>query len=257
MTSLNRANKVTVKSNANGVFQADFYRTHKHLLTLTSPETGWVENQDATATGNRESFRLYVIENAESYGISWNPKDMRSDNNKRIAQYTNDDILSDDALAMITPEIRAMVDKCKYVLTLNAVGVDDIVPMAKTSKGTDLSALHIENGKYEKSGNWAWATIKTTATLDYYGTEIYMEFDVELVSGQLKKPKILITEFTESTRSLLADAGIMPKEDESKEESKTDEVVAEESKEEEVIKEESKTEEVKPKRGRKSKKESA
>ena len=35
-----RANKLTVKTTTDGTYQADFYRTHKHIATLKSNETG-------------------------------------------------------------------------------------------------------------------------------------------------------------------------------------------------------------------------
>jgi hypothetical protein len=203
-----RANKVTVKLGEDGRYVADFYRTHKKISTITDAETAWEKPADSTKTGERESFRGYVIKNADIFGIEWKPDNLQDEANRRSPKYENDGQLSADVLTMITPDVQEMVNKCKYGITLKSVDVDEIVPMQKTSKGTLLSGLGIVDGKYEKSGNWAWANIKTIAIITYKEEEVYYNMGVELVSGQLKKPKLTITAFTEDIKNEIINAGL-------------------------------------------------
>ena len=151
MGNLVRANKVTVNVVESG-YKADFYRTHKHICSVNSGETEFNPIDGMTKSGVRELFRAYVIEHAEDYGVEWNPADMRADNNIRKASYATDDELIDDAMAMIIPAIRQLVESCKYPVEWRCINHEDISAMEKTAKGTDLSALGIIDGKYEKSG---------------------------------------------------------------------------------------------------------
>ena len=158
MAELTRANKVTIKINGDGRYEADFYRTHKKISTVTDTETGWERPADSTKTGERESFRAYMISNAETFGILWKPEDMRNALNIRSPKYNSDSLLTTDAILLVRPDINEMVSKCKYGVALKSIDVDRIEPKTKTGKGVPLSGLGIENGKYKNSGNWAWAS---------------------------------------------------------------------------------------------------
>ena len=67
-----RANRVTVNTAGNS-FTATFYRTHKVLTVVASSETEWKAQEGANATTNRESYRTWVCDHADLYGIEWNP----------------------------------------------------------------------------------------------------------------------------------------------------------------------------------------
>ena len=83
--TLARANRIAIQSTATG-FKADYYRTHKHLATLLSEDTTWEADESMNKSALREDFRKYAIEHAEVVGILWNPADLRTDSNKRIAK---------------------------------------------------------------------------------------------------------------------------------------------------------------------------
>lgn len=237
MSEMVRANKVTVKVVADEGFVADFYRTHKHIGTIQSSETEWKAEDDMSKIGQRESFRAYVITHANDYGIEWNPADMRTEENKRKPVYKTDEDLIDDVIISMAQGFMELVEKCKYGTKWGGMEVDEIVPMQKTARGVDLSQLGIENGKYKNTGNWAWADIKCAITIKYKKSEVYIPVLAQLVSGQLKKPKITITSLTEMIHDELISANLAtefelnpPKDKASKKGKKSNE---EESKEEE------------------------
>ena len=208
---LERANKVSIKVLAEG-YQADFYRTHKKLATLTSDETGWEADPEANRSAQREDFRKYITDHAHLYGIDWKPQDMRTEANRRIAKYESDESLKEDAVNMLGIDIAKLVEKCPYEVTYISMEAETIVPMTHTAKGVDLSKLGVIDGKYEKSGNWAWADIEMVVTLTKGGEFIYFTTKCQLVSGQLKKPHITQTSFNEDIKKSLIEVGILTEE---------------------------------------------
>lgn len=243
---LERANKVSVKVLMEG-YQADFYRTHKKLLTLTSDETGWEADPEANKSAQREDFRKYVTEHAHLYGIDWKPQDMRTEANRRLAKYESDEALKGDVVNMLSTDIIEMTNKCPYGVTVLSVEAEYIVPMTHTAKGVDLAKLGVIDGKYEKSGNWAWADIEVAITLTKDGEFMYHTTKCQLVSGQLKKPHITQTAYNESIKESLKEVGLW-------EEPKADEPKTEDVKVEEVQTVEEPKEEPKAKKSKKSKK---
>lgn len=212
MTTLIRANRVAVKANGEN-YVADFYRTHKAIASVHSELTDWQKPADANKTLERESFRKWAIEHAEDYNIDWKPQDMRAENNMRRPKYESDQALVDDAIKMLIPEMRALVDKCKYPIEWAGINHEDTVPLETTSTGRDLSTMGIIDGKYEKSGNWAWADINFTVTFKYKNEENYIPVTMQLVSGQLKKNGMGITEFTCKVRQEILGNGLATEEE--------------------------------------------
>lgn len=263
MSNLVRANKVTVNVVEDG-YKADFYRTHKHICTVMSGDTEFKPIEGMTKSGVRELFRAHVIEHAEEFGIEWNPTDMRANNNIRKSSYPTDEDLIEDATVMILPVMKQFAESCKYPVEWRGIAHEDISSVDHTAKGTPLSTLGIIDGKYEKTGNWAWAIIGFTVTLAFKGEEIYIPIKMELVSGQLKKPKMGITLFNEAVKREIIESNLATEEEldppkESKKKSKKSESaeevveeVAEEVVEEPITVEVEVQAEEKPKR-RKSK----
>lgn len=264
--TLMRANRVAVKANGENIV-ADFYRTHKAVASIHSENTEWKAPENVSnKLAARESFRIWAIEHAEEYGIQYDAVDRRTAENIRTPRYETDDMLIKDAESMIIPEMKTLADKCatKYPIEWAGVEHDEIVPMKTTASGKELSNLGIENGRYGKGeGNWAWAIIKFTVKFKFKGTECYIPVQMQLVSGQLKKTGMGITDFTSKVKAeiiannLATEEELDPKTKAPKaEDAKTEEPKAEtkqESKPEETQKQEIAKEE-KPKRQRKSKK---
>lgn len=212
MADLVRANRVAIRTMGEDIV-AVFYRTHKLLKEVNSNDTTWnTPEQAVNKLMVRENFRLWIIENAAEFGIQYDPIDRRSAENTRTPKYETDDMLIKDAESMILPEMRALVDKVtvKYPdVEWAGVAHDEIVPMTKTGSGKELTDLGIVNGRYGKGeGNWAWAVVKFTVTIKYKGNECYIPVQMQLVSGQLKKTGIGITDFTAKIKTEIIEAGL-------------------------------------------------
>ena len=185
---MQRANRISIQTMETG-YEARLFRTHKHIMTINSAETGWVPDVAQNKTLQREMFRVWICDNAATYGITWDPSDQRATTNKRSPKYDSDTILTNDAMTMIQPDIEGFVAGCKLDgLNMDRMEVEDITPMTTSPKGTDLGKLGILDGKY-LNGNWAWATIRVVCTFTMPDdVEGYITMDMQLVSGQLKKP---------------------------------------------------------------------
>lgn len=206
-TKMERANRIAVQTTTTG-YKADFYRTHKKLATLLSNESGWEADESMNKSAQREDFRRFAIDHAQEIGIEWKPQDLRTEENKRIPKYENDEILMADAVAMLSGDVYEMVAKCPHGVTYQLLEAEAIVPVTHSAKGTDLTKLGVLEGKYERSGNWAWADVEMLLTLTKDGQEIYYTTKVQLVSGQLKKPHITQTSFNEAIKASLQEAGL-------------------------------------------------
>lgn len=197
-TTLQRANKVSVKPLGDG-YQADFYRTHKHIATMMSGETGWECPKDAAnKTAEREDFRKFAIGHAADIQVEYDPEDRRTPRNTRIPTYADDGMVQVDAANMLTTDIKNLLNESNpYGVEVKDVTMESITPKTMTSKGTSLDLLGITDGKY-LNGNWAWADIDMVVTFTAAdGTEFPMLYPMELVSGQLKKNRLTKTSFTD------------------------------------------------------------
>lgn len=205
-----RANKLTIKIE-DGKLQGDFYRTHRHLLTVRDIETNFVGTEGLNKTATREEFRQYLIDNATNFGINYDPNDRRAEGNLRKAKYTTEDEVIEDAIAMVTPDIAKFVTKMPHAdrVVKWDLDIETLFPMAKTSKGTDLALMGIEDGKYVSSGNLAWFTIEGIVTIKMDNKQtIWQTIRMELVSGQLKKFRYTQTQWNTEIKTSLAEIGI-------------------------------------------------
>ena len=185
MTDNMRANRVAIKANGEN-FIATFYRTHTIVADIHSENTEWKAPADGNKALIREDFRKWITENAGVFNIEYDPTDRRADGNVRKANYTTDDELINDAMAMLLPQMQDLAGKVteKYPnIEWGGVSHDEIVPSQTTGSGRDLSTMGITDGKYNKSGNWAWAVLKFTVTMKYSGNEVYIPTEMQLVSG--------------------------------------------------------------------------
>ena len=213
-TTLTRANKLTVKVNAAGILQADFARTHKAIATITADQTKFQPSEGANRTAIREEFRSYMAKNATEFGINYDPTDRRTAENTRLATYSDDAAVGTDAATMLTADINKLLAAGNpFNVALLGVEMDSIAAKTHTGKGTDLSTMGIEGGKYLKNGNWAWADLDLFAHFMRDSKPFEVLFQMELVSGQLKKTHLTKTSLTDSLKATMLDAGILTEEE--------------------------------------------
>ena len=175
-----RANKVTVVTLEDGTFEATFMKTHKTVSTIVSRETNWSPSEDSNKTAQRENFRIWICENASAFGVNWQPEDLRPEDYKFPAKYTDDELLMVSAERMVALDVNEWVNGYEGY-ELQSIDAEEITPVNATKKGIAV------NHQYN-SGCWAWAEIKVVVTVVKGDAVGYVTLTVNLVSGQLKKP---------------------------------------------------------------------
>lgn len=213
-TLLERANKITIASTETGM-TATFRRTHRVVASIAQADTGFIANPEQNKTLQRESFRQYMIDNADSYGIKWDPSDNRMDINKRKSVYKTEEDIAEDAIAMITSDITQMISKMPWadMITDTIITCDGVSPKYETSKGIYLDSMGIEDGRYA-NGNYAWMNISISIEMQTADETIYQILQMELVSGQLKKFKMSQTAWNNEIKTSLIEMGIIKEEEE-------------------------------------------
>ena len=222
-----RANKLSVRPDGDA-FIADFYRTHAKIASISSANTAWAPiDADGNKSAKREDFRQWIAQHANTIGVQYDPEDRRTEINQRLAHYVSDDDVAVDVRNMINPDIDQLIAKMPHadLIAHHAISLDDIRPMTTTGKGTDLSTMGVIDGKYEKTGYWAWADLDVMITLTAIdGQEIYYPMSMQLVSGQLKKAHITQTAWNTQTHASLMEIGLI------KEDTKVDDAKAKDAK---------------------------
>ena len=206
---MTRANRVTIQTTEQG-YEARFYRTHKLIATVVSRETSWHADESANSTANRESFRQWVCDHAEEYGVMWNPEQQKQAWERKYNTYMTDEQVAEDALTLVANAINRLADKCRYDMTIDSLNVTGI-----TAKDSSLS--YVEDGRYTKSGAWCVADIEITIGCHVAGQEMEMLYHMEMKSGQICKPKTTIAEWNEHMATEIEINGIqLPDTDKSK-----------------------------------------
>lgn len=200
-----RANRVTVVTVENG-FEARFYRTHKHIATVRAEDTAWILNTDATATQNREAVRQWVTDNAEQFGVIWNPDKCEQAWERKHNVYLTDDDVIEDAITLVTPALERLADKCRFEMEIEDIVVSAIIPK-------DSNLGYVADGRYIKSGAWCVADIEITINATISGHEVEVLYGMEMKSGQICKSKTTIAEFNEMVARELELQGIVIEEE--------------------------------------------
>ena len=191
---LERANRVSVQSSSiSDAWKAVFWRTHKKIKEVLSRETKFDISalKDMNGTAKREAFRSWICEHAEEYGIKYDPKDNRKPTSAFPSKYTSDELVQEWSQKIVAQDMQEwttkIADEYKAILAIKAIQAEQPVPV------TERNSKEV-SPKYG-NGNWAYATVPVTATIEVIEgentNEGYVTMAVELVSGQMKKPAII------------------------------------------------------------------
>ena len=177
-----RANRVVIRTEADG-YVAEFFKTHKSIATVEQSETTWVADKTHNSTQQRESFRTWVQNHAEEFGVDWMPELQAQAWDRHFWKYETDAQVEEDAITLMGWTIKTLCEKVGLSVELGKMALDSIVPMA-----SPLS--YVENGRYTKTGNWAVAQVNLEVRATVDGEEMDLIYPIEMRSGQLTKIKL-------------------------------------------------------------------
>ena len=189
MTTMQRANRVTVQAQADG-YVATFYRTHKVLAKVVSRETSWQADSKANSTAQREAFRQWCTDHSAEYGVDRNPEQQTQAWARKYNRYMTDEQVYEDAITLVEERLYELAEKCRHDMEIVSINGGAVTPK-------DSTLPYVEDGRYSKDNAWCVADIELTLQIHIYGTDMEMPFTMEMKSGQICKPKTTIAQWTE------------------------------------------------------------
>lgn len=189
MTTMQRANRVTVQAQADG-YVATFYRTHKVLVKVVSCETSWQADSKANSTAQREAFRQWCTDHSAEYGVDWNPEQQTQAWARKYNRYMTDEQVYEDAITLVEERLYELAEKCRHDMEIVSIDGGAVTPK-------DSTLSYVEDGRYSKDNAWCVADIELTLQIHIYCTDMEMPFTIEMKSGQICKPKTTIAQWTE------------------------------------------------------------
>ena len=207
MVSMVRANKVTAFWDGNGVANAIFYRTHNKVATVKSDACGFqfpesTEEHEVTAREKLAAFKAFVQENAAQFGVVYDPVDRRPDDQK-IPVLTTENVVE---------FAQKILGQLQNGYIAKAISRGLLAESTAIAYGVGGGVPNI-NESYAKGGiKYATVTFPVAFAVD--GKQYDTTCDVEVVSGQLKKPRMLadgVVMTQTGIMKMLVEAGILPK----------------------------------------------
>ena len=218
--SMIRANKVTAYWEGEGVAVGVFYKTHTKISSVRSTDeaviaAGFVmpegtEESPVTAAQKLEAFKNFVCANAAVFGIAYDPVDRRNDTYKFPSRYDENNV-KDFSKKMLTVAIEKV---------LGSVQTNVIDRMVKAGHLPEGSAVQYGVGDgtvdiTERYGNGfiKYATVKYPVAIAVGEVQVDTEAEVELVSGQIKKPRAMgdVVMTMSGVKDFLISKGALPK----------------------------------------------
>lgn len=236
MSDLVRSNKVTAYWEGDGVAIGQFYRTHDKILTVKSNDAdvvnaGFVfpegtDEAPVTAQQKLEAFKTFLMTNASVFGIQYDPVDRRAEEFKFPSRYDEENIkeyskkMLENALAGATEKVRNNV-------------IANMIKAGHLAEGTDIQFgigdATVNVSETYNNGGIKYAEVIYPVAFVVDGQQTVTEGTVQLVSGQLKKPRELkdVALTMTAIKTFLVEAGLLPKIEKAKKE--TSEVESEEA----------------------------
>lgn len=218
--NLIRANKVTAYWEGDGVAVGVFYKTHSKLASVRSTDesvinAGFVmpegtDEAPVTAAQKLEAFKNFICANAAVFGIAYDPVDRRDDTYKFPNRYDENNIM-EYAAKMLTTAME------KVLASVQSNVVDRMVKSGLLPEGSEVQ-YGIGDGVLsvtEKYGNGyiKYATVTYPVAIAVNGTQYDTTVVVDLVSGQIKKPRTIgdIVMTMSGVKEMLVTNGVLPK----------------------------------------------
>lgn len=227
MSDLVRSNKVTAYWEGDGIAIGQFYRTHDKILTVKSNEEAVVnagfafpEGTDevpVTAQQKLEAFKTFLMTNAAVFGISYDPVDRRAEDFKFPSKYDEENI-KEYSKKMLSKVLTDASEKVQNNVIANMIKSGHVAEGTEIKYGIGDATVNVT--ELYKNGGIKYAEVVYPVAFAVGESQVVTEATVQLVSGQLKKPRELkdVALTMTSIKGYLVEAGLLPKIEKAKKE---------------------------------------
>lgn len=217
---MKRSNKITAYWEGDGVAVGVFYKTHDKILAVKSTDDAVIgagfempagtEENPVTAVQKLEAFKTFLATNASVFGIQYDPVDRRADAFKFPGSYDNE-TFAEYSKKMLTMAIENVLESVQNNIIVKMIKNEllpgDAVVQYGVGEPNILVSEAYSNGKLK------YATATYPVAIAVNGAQADLTATVELVSGQLKKPRSMgdVVMTMTGVKNFLTEAGVLPK----------------------------------------------
>lgn len=220
MNELKRANKITAYWEGDGVAVGVFYKTHDKIVTVKSTDDAVIgagfqmpagtEEAPVTAAQKLEAFKTFLATNATAFGVQYDPVDRRADAFKFPGSY-DAETFAEYSKKMLIMALEG---------ALESVQNNVIAKMIKNGLLAEGSAVQYGVGEPTinatesySNGKLKYATAEYPVAIAVNGAQANLSATVDLVSGQLKKPRNMgdVVMTMTGIKNFLVEQGVLPK----------------------------------------------
>lgn len=220
MSELKRANKITAYWEGDGVAVGVFYKTHDKITTVKSTDDvvigngfempAGTEEAPVTAAQKLEAFKTFLATNASAFGVQYDPVDRRADAFKFPGSY-NEETFAEYSKKMLQMSIESVLESVQNNVIAKMIKNGHIAEGSVVQYG--IGDVEVNVSETYANGKLKYATAEYPVAIAVNGAQTNMTASVELVSGQLKKPRNLgdVVMTMTGIKNHLVEQGILPK----------------------------------------------
>lgn len=220
MSELKRANKITAYWEGDGVAVGVFYKTHDKIITVKSTDdavigAGFVmpagtEEAPVTAAQKLEAFKTFLATNATAFGVQYDPVDRRADAFKFPGSY-DAETFAEYSKKMLGMALESVLESVQSNVIAKMVKNGLLAEGTVVQYGVGNANINVSESY--SNGKLKYATAEYPVAIAVNGVQANLTATVDLVSGQLKKPRNMgdVVMTMTGIKNFLVEQGVLPK----------------------------------------------
>lgn len=220
MNELKRSNKITAYWEGDGVAVGVFYKTHEKIATVKSTDdavigAGFVmpagtEENPVTAAQKLEAFKTFLATNATAFGVQYDPVDRRADAFKFPGSYDAESF-AEYSKKMLQMAVEGVLESVQANVIAKMIKNELLAEGTVVQYG--IGDANVNIAESYSNGKLKYATAEYPVAIAVNGVQANLVATVDLVSGQLKKPRnmgdVVLT--MTGIKNFLVEQGVLPK----------------------------------------------
>lgn len=217
---LKRANKITAYWEGDGVAVGVFYKTHDKIVSVKSTDDAVIgagfqmpsgtEENPVTAAQKLEAFKTFLATNATVFGVQYDPVDRRADAFKFPGSY-DAETFAEYSKKMLTMALESVLESVQTNVVAKMIKNGHIAGGSFVQYGIGEPVVNIS--EVYTNGKLKYATAEYPVVIAVNGVQANLTATVELVSGQLKKPRNMgdVVMTMTGIKNFMVENGVLPK----------------------------------------------